>query len=99
MVQHARTQTVGYLRVSSEDQNLARQLEAIGPVDRMFSDKISGGSRDNREGLAECIKYVREGDLIRVASMDRLARPLRDMRGIVDEILAKGASVHFLKEG
>ncbi len=45
-------QTVGYVRVSSADQNLARQLEAIGPVDRLFQDKVSGGSRANRAGLS-----------------------------------------------
>ena len=97
MVQH--TQTVGYVRVSSSDQNLSRQLEAIGEVDRVFSDKVSGGSRESRDALTECIKYIREGDLVRVASMDRLARSLRDMRDIIDEIVGKGASVQFLKEG
>lgn len=94
-----RTQTVGYLRVSSLDQNLARQLEAIGGVDRVFSDKVSGGSRESRAALEECIKYIRDGDVVRVASMDRLARSLRDMRDIVDEIVGKGASVEFVKEG
>lgn len=97
MAQH--TQLVGYLRVSSLDQNLARQLEAIGEVDRVFSDKVSGGSRESRVALEECIKYIRNGDVVRVASMDRLARSLRDMRDIVDEILGKGASVEFVKEG
>lgn len=94
-----RTQTVGYVRVSSDDQNLARQLEAIGEVDRIFSDKVSGGSRDSRVALEECIKYIRDGDTVRVASMDRLARSLRDMRDIVDDIVGKGAAVQFVKEG
>lgn len=67
MPQH--TQTVGYVRVSSDDQNLARQLEAIGDVDRIFSDKVSGGSRENREALSDCITYVRHGDVVKVASM------------------------------
>jgi len=94
-----RTQTVGYVRVSSDDQNLARQLEAIGDVDRIFSDKTSGGSRERRTALNECIKYIRDGDTVRVASMDRLARSLRDMRDIVDEVTTKGAAVQFVKEG
>lgn len=97
MAQH--TQTVGYVRVSSDDQNLARQLDAIGNVDRIFSDKVSGGSRDARTALNECLTYIRDGDTVRVASMDRLARSLRDMRDIVDEIIGKGAAVHFIKEG
>lgn len=92
-------QTVGYVRVSSADQNLARQLEAIGPVDRLFQDKVSGGSRANRAGLTECLRYVRTGDTVRVASMDRLARSLIDLQQLVDEIHTKGASVHFIKEG
>lgn len=91
-------QTVGYARVSSKDQNLDRQIEAIGQVDRLFTDKASGGSRTERAGLAECVTYLRDGDILRVASMDRLARSLVDLRHLVDEILAKGASIHFIKE-
>ena len=94
-----RTQIVGYVRVSSDDQNLARQLEAIGEVDRVFSDKVSGGNRESRAALEECITYIRDGDVVRVASMDRLARSLRDMRDIVDDIVGKGATVQFIKEG
>lgn len=92
-------QVIGYVRVSSEQQNLARQLESIGEVDRLFQDKVSGGSRAARVGLAECLRYIRDGDTVRVASMDRLARSLADLQQIVDEILQKGASVHFVKEG
>jgi len=90
--------TVGYVRVSSADQNLARQLDALGPVDRLFEDKVSGGSRTDRHGLTDCLRYIRDGDTVRVASMDRLARSLADLQQIVDDILAKGASVHFVKE-
>lgn len=96
MVQHG--QVVGYVRVSSADQNLARQLESIGNVDRLFSDKVTGGARSARQGLADCLQYVREGDVVRVASMDRLARSLVDLQQIVDDFVKKGASVHFLKE-
>lgn len=71
----------------------------IGPVDRLFQDKVGGGSRANRAGLAECLSYVRAGDNVRVASTDRLARSLIDLQQLVDEILAKGISVHFVKEG
>jgi len=97
VTQH-RTQTVAYVRVSSTDQNLGRQLEAIGDVDRVFEEKVSGGSRTDRSALLDCIRYVRDGDTVKVASMDRLARSLGDLRDIVDEITAKGASVHFVKE-
>ena len=97
MVQH-KTQTVAYVRVSSADQHLDRQLDVIGNVDRVFEEKISGGSRTDRTALRDCIGYVRDGDTVRVASMDRLARSLGDLRDIVDEITAKGASVEFVKE-
>jgi DNA invertase Pin-like site-specific DNA recombinase len=83
------------------DQNLDRQLERIGAVDRVFEEKVSGGSRTDRIALVECIRYIRDGDVVRVASMDRLARDLRDLRDlrdIVDEIAGKGATVMFLTE-
>lgn len=91
-------QIVGYARVSTQQQNLARQLQALGEVDRLFQDKVSGGSRAARVGLEECLRYVREGDTVRVVSMDRLARSLADLQKIVAEIVDKGASVHFVKE-
>lgn len=67
-------QTVGYVRVSSAEQNLDRQLEAVGECDRIFQDVISGSPRAKRTGLAELMRYVREGDLVKVVSMDRLGR-------------------------
>lgn len=90
---------VGYVRVSSSDQNAARQLAAIGEVDRIFEDQVSGGSRADRTGLEACLSYVRAGDTLRVASMDRLARSLTDLQQIVDEALGKGATVEFVREG
>ncbi len=92
-------QTVAYLRVSSEDQNLARQEEAVGLVDRCFIDKASGKGRAERPGLTDLLGWVRDGDTIRVPSMDRLARSIVDLHQIVDEITAKGATVNFIKEG
>jgi DNA invertase Pin-like site-specific DNA recombinase len=55
MVQH-KTQVVAYVRVSSVDQNLGRQLEAVGEVDRVFEEKVSGGSRTDRVALLDCIR-------------------------------------------
>lgn len=92
-------QRVGYLRVSSTDQNLARQREALGVLDREFVDELSARSRAHRPGLEECVAYLRTGDELVVASIDRLARSLVDLRTIIDQVTAKGASVHFLKEG
>lgn len=91
-------QLVGYARVSSSDQNLARQIAAIGSVDRLFTDTSSGGSRAARPGLADCMEYLRAGDTLRVAAMDRLARSVVDLDQLVTEFTAKGAAVHFVKE-
>ena len=84
--------------MSSAEQNLDRQLEAVGECDRIFQDKISGSSRAKRTGLAELMQYVREGDLVKVASMDRLGRDTRDLYAIVDELTAKGCAVQFVSE-
>ncbi|WP_138413080.1 recombinase family protein [Sinomonas gamaensis] len=99
MLPHSKSgQTVAYLRVSSEDQNLARQVELVGEVHRSFEEKVSGGNREGRAILAEMIAYVRSGDTVVVASMDRLARSLTDLRQLVDELVGKGVAVRFVKE-
>ncbi len=90
-------QIVGYVRVSAADQNPGRQLEALGDCDKVFTDKISGKSRAKRTGLA-LRDYIRDGDTVRVASMDRLARSTRALFDLVDEIAGKGAAVEFLQE-
>lgn len=91
-------QKVAYLRVSSTDQNVARQREAIGVVDREFVDKISARSRDDRQGLSDCIDYLRAGDTLYVASIDRLARSLVDLKDLINQVTDKGARVQFIKE-
>lgn len=88
-------QVVGYVRVSTIDQNEARQLEAIGEVDRLFSEKVSGKSRE-REQLEEMMDYVREGDVVRVKSPDRLSRSTRDLLALIEELRAKGVEVEFV---
>ncbi|MGX1859010.1 recombinase family protein [Dietzia sp. NPDC055340] len=93
-----RGQRVAYVRVSAADQNEARQLEAVGECDRVYIEKQSARSRADRVKLEECIGYLRDGDELVVASMDRLARSLVDLKQIVGEITAKGASVEFVHE-
>lgn len=88
-------QVVGYARVSAADQNEARQIEAIGEVDRLFSEKVSGKSTD-RAQLQEMLAYVREGDTIRVKSPDRLARSTTDLLGMVEQLKAKGVALEFV---
>ena len=91
-------QIVGYIRVSSADQNEARQVEALAGVERLFTDKVSGKNTE-RPALAERLDYVRSGDTVRVASLDRLARNLDDLRRLVTDLTAKGVRVEFIKEG
>lgn len=93
-----KTQTIGYVRVSSADQNPARQIEGLGIVDKTFTDYLSGASRTERPGLTHALDYIREGDTFRVYSIDRLARSLQDLTTIVADITGKGASVEFVKE-
>jgi len=88
--------TVGYIRVSTQDQNICRQLEGL-TLDRVFIDKASG--KDTLRPELENLKlYVREGDTVIVHSMDRLARNLDDLRQIVRYLTKKGVIVQFFKE-
>lgn len=89
-------QRVGYIRVSSVDQNADRQLESLD-VDRVFTDHASGKDID-RPALRELLAYVREGDTIVVHSMDRLARNLDDLRKLVQEQTRRGVQIQFVKE-
>jgi DNA invertase Pin-like site-specific DNA recombinase len=89
-------QVVGYIRVSTHTQNTARQLQGI-KLDKEFVDKMSGSSKD-REGLAACVNYVRQGDVLVVESIDRLARNLRDLQEIVESLIKKGVEIRFIKE-
>ena len=90
-------QRIGYVRVSSLDQNPARQLEQVA-VDRIFVDAASG--RDARRPQLEALlAFAREGDTVVVHSMDRLARNLDDLRRLVQELTRRGARIEFVKEG
>ncbi|WP_074351257.1 recombinase family protein [Mycobacteroides abscessus] len=89
-------QQVGYVRVSTLDQNTERQLDGI-QVDKRFEDKASGKDTA-RPALTQALGYVREGDTLVVHSMDRLARSLEDLRRTVRELTARGVRVHFVKE-
>lgn len=89
-------QQIGYIRVSSQNQNVDRQLEGVS-LDRIFTDKVSGKSTD-RPALQEMLRFVREGDHLFVHSMDRLARNLVDLRKIVSDLNSRGVQVTFKKE-
>jgi DNA invertase Pin-like site-specific DNA recombinase len=87
---------VGYIRVSSLDQNTERQLDGQD-LDKVFTDKASGKDT-KRPQLQAALEYLREGDSLVVHSMDRLARNLDDLRRIVLGLTNKGVLVEFVKE-
>ena len=88
---------IGYVRVSSGDQTTARQLDGI-KLDRVFEDKVSGANQD-RAQLQACLSYLRDGDVLHVHSIDRLARNLMDLQALVSELTGRGVEVQFHKEG
>ena len=87
---------VGYTRVSTVEQSTARQ-DLGSDVERVFEDKASGKDT-NRAALQEMIEFVRDGDEVVVYSIDRLARDLRDLQSIIQQLNDKGVSVHFVSE-
>lgn len=91
---------VGYARVSSTDQNLDRQREALGRygVDRLYEDKKSGKDVD-REQFRAMMDFVREGDTIVVSELSRMNRNIIDLYKTIDTLNNKGVSVVFIKEG
>lgn len=89
-------QQVGYIRVSSVDQNTARQLDGVA-LDRKFEDKASGKDVKRPE-LEACLSHLRDGDTLHVHSMDRLSRNLDDLRRVVKDLTGRGVVVMFHKE-
>ena len=87
---------IGYVRVSSVDQNPERQLEGLD-LDKTFLDKASGKNTD-RPQLEAMIDYARDGDVVFVHSMDRLARNLDDLRRVVFKLTDKHVKIQFVKE-
>ena len=90
---------VGYIRVSTTDQNPARQEEALKlhNVERIFEEHVSGKDM-NRPKLNELLDFVREGDVVIVESYSRLARSTRDLLTIIDKLQDKKVSFISLKE-
>jgi DNA invertase Pin-like site-specific DNA recombinase len=89
-------QRIGYVRVSSFDQNPERQLEQV-QVERVFTDKASGKDTQ-RPQLDALLAFARDGDTVVVHSMDRLARNLDDLRKIVQDLTKRGVRIEFVKE-
>ena len=88
---------IGYIRVSTEEQNTARQEHQLKDVDKVYIEKISGKST-NRPELKKMMEYVRQGDTVVVESISRFARNTKDLLSLVDELKNKGVAFVSLKE-
>src|SRR6266852_5589549 len=91
---------IGYGRVSTEDQNLDLQRDALARAgaERVFEDKASG-ARDDRPGLADALSHVREGDCLVVWRLDRLGRSMRSLIDFVEGLRERGADFRSITEG
>lgn len=90
---------VAYIRVSSVDQNEARQLEALKGygIEKYYIEKISGKDL-NRPKLQEMLEYVREGDTIYIMDFSRISRSVKDLLDLLDRLEAKGVRLVSIKE-
>lgn len=89
---------IGYARVSSTGQNLARQIELLknAGATKIFTEKQSGAEISNRPELNNLLNYIREQDVVIVAELDRLGRKAKDLDYIINTIQGKGASLQIL---
>lgn len=90
---------VGYVRVSTVEQNEARQLEAMKqyPIERMFIEKASAKDA-NRPRLQEMLDFVRDGDIVHIHDFSRLARSVKDLLEVVEHLNSKGVALVSNKE-
>lgn len=96
---NSKGQLIGYIRVSTSEQNPDRQIELLKQysLDEIFTDYASGKDT-SRPQLQAALKYLRNGDSLFVVSMDRLARNLDDLRKMVKELTSRGVTLIFIKE-
>jgi DNA invertase Pin-like site-specific DNA recombinase len=89
----------GYARVSTADQNLARQLKSLkeAQCDEIFKEKLSGATT-NRPELKRLLETVKEGDTIIIHSLDRISRSTKDLLSLVDELKEKGVSLKSIND-
>ena len=92
---------IGYARVSTADQNMALQLNALreAGVDRVFRDQGVSGSTSSRPGLDLCLDHLREGDVLTVWKLDRLGRSTRHVLAVIDDLTSRGIGFRSITEG
>ena len=94
------TRVYGYARVSSADQNLTIQKDALRAAGcgTIRSEKISGTSREGRKELDTLLDFLREGDTLVVTRIDRLARSIRDLQNLVHDLRARGVTLRATEQ-
>jgi DNA invertase Pin-like site-specific DNA recombinase len=88
----------GYARVSTTKQELDTQLEKLRNADceKIFQEKITGTKKDGREELQKMMNLLKQGDIVKITKIDRLARSIPDLRDLIKEMHQKGVAVEFL---
>ncbi|MGL4709832.1 MAG: recombinase family protein [Aeromonas veronii] len=89
---------VGYARVSTVGQSLDTQLQALAECSTIFQEKVSG-ARDDRPQLAQLLNFVREGDVVLVTKLDRLARNTRHLLEVSEYLQSKRVALRILNLG
>ena len=91
---------IGYARVSTSDQNLDNQVDALKAFgcEKVFQEKLSGKSADNREQLQQALDYVREGDVLVITKLDRMARSVLDLNIIAKRLVDKQVDLKVLTQ-
>ena len=93
---------IAYIRVSAQDQNTGRQHQCFMDdgitLDRIFEEKVSGKNITDRPQLKAMMSYLRDGDVLYIESISRLARSTADFLNLIRELTDKGVSVRSLKE-
>ena len=84
---------VGYARVSSSGQNLTAQLESLSDCKKIFSEKKSGTTANDRTQLNNCLDFIRDGDTLVITRLDRLARSVFDLQMITKKLNDKNVAL------
>ncbi|RIS83879.1 recombinase family protein [Mycobacteroides abscessus] len=95
--------TATYVRVSTGHQSIEQQRDALTAAgvqaDREFVDVASGRAGSERPGWTECLGWLREGDVLVVAAVDRIGRSVREVASALADLTARGIALRSLREG
>ena len=95
------TMKIGYARVSTTDQNIELQTDALEEAgcEKIFSDREVSGAKAERPGLDKALDHIRKKDTLVICKLDRLGRSLSDLLSIVEGLKEKGANFASIQDG